>query len=112
MCKNCMNFADTVGIHKYRRNYDEICMTHKRKSEMSSQKIDTSADIHFGSLALLEGFVTFFSTDFGRICIKFSGLLSSLLCGTLLLRVAKHLNVFWSRCSMSYFVFFCWLFIC
>ena len=32
-------------------------MTHKLRSEMSSQKIDTSADIIFGSLALLEGFV-------------------------------------------------------
>ena len=32
-------------------------MTNKRKSEMSSQKIDTSADINFGSLTLLEGFV-------------------------------------------------------
>ena len=32
-------------------------MTHKLRSEMSSQKIDTSADIMFGSLALLEGFV-------------------------------------------------------
>ena len=32
-------------------------MTHKLRSEMSSQKIDTFADIRFGSLTLLEGFV-------------------------------------------------------
>ena len=32
-------------------------MTHKLRSEMSSKKIDTSADIIFGSLTLLEGFV-------------------------------------------------------
>ena len=32
-------------------------MTHKLRSEMSSQKIDTSADIIFGSLNFLEGFV-------------------------------------------------------
>ena len=32
-------------------------MTHKLRSEMSSQNIDTSADIRFESLTLLEGFV-------------------------------------------------------
>ena len=32
-------------------------MTHKLSSEMSSQKIDLSADIRFGSLTLLGGFV-------------------------------------------------------
>ena len=32
-------------------------MTLKLRSEMSSQKIDTSADIRFESLTLLEGFV-------------------------------------------------------
>ena len=32
-------------------------MTHKLRSNMSSQKIDTSSDISFGSLTLLEGFV-------------------------------------------------------
>ena len=32
-------------------------MTHKLRSEMSSQKIDTSADIIFGSLTFQEGFV-------------------------------------------------------
>ena len=32
-------------------------MTQKLRSEMSSQKIDTSADIRFGSQTLLEGFV-------------------------------------------------------
>ena len=36
---------------------DVISMTHKLRSEMSSQKIDTSADIRFESLTLLEGFV-------------------------------------------------------
>ena len=34
-----------------------ISMNHKLRSEMSPQKIDTSADIIFGSLTLLEGFV-------------------------------------------------------
>ena len=32
-------------------------MNHKLSSEMSPQKIDTSADIIFGSVTLLEGFV-------------------------------------------------------
>ena len=32
-------------------------MTHKLSSKMSSEKIDTSADIRFGSLTLLGGFV-------------------------------------------------------
>ena len=32
-------------------------MTHKLRSEMSSQKIYLSADIRFGSLTLLGGFV-------------------------------------------------------
>ena len=32
-------------------------MTHKLRSEMSSHKIDLSADIRFGSLTNLEGFV-------------------------------------------------------
>ena len=32
-------------------------MNHKLRSEMSPQKIDTSPDIIFGSLTLLEGFV-------------------------------------------------------
>ena len=32
-------------------------MTYKLSSEMSSQKIDLSADIRFGSLTLLGGFV-------------------------------------------------------
>ena len=36
---------------------DVISMTHKLRSEMSFQKIDTSADIIFGSLTFLEGFV-------------------------------------------------------
>ena len=34
-----------------------ISMTHNLISEMSSQKIGTSADIKYGSLTLLEGFV-------------------------------------------------------
>ena len=32
-------------------------MTHKLKSETSSQRIDVAVDIIFGSLTLLEGFV-------------------------------------------------------
>ena len=58
-------------------------MNHKLRSEMSSQKIDTSADIIFESLTLLEGFVILdlkyencvrnsISSDFLLINIPFS----------------------------------------
>ena len=98
VCKNYMNFADTVVIYNHQRfganileiglfllklllkyevlmdqsialktpknvpckrrhKNDVISMTSKLKSETSSQKIDVSTDIIFGSLALLGGFV-------------------------------------------------------
>ena len=43
----------------WRHKNDVISMTHKLKSETSSQKIDVSADIIPGSLTLLTGFVIF-----------------------------------------------------
>ena len=42
-------------------------MTHKLRSEMSSQKINTTADVIFGSVTVLEGFVILDLKS--RICI-------------------------------------------
>ena len=50
--KNAKNMPSS-----WRHKNDVVSMTNKLKSKMFSQKIDASADIMFGPLNLLQGFV-------------------------------------------------------